>query len=310
MSEGTAPAAPTNGSTAPTTPAPGVAPVSTPKSGEGAVTPSAPTWTPIERELQFNDGTKKKYRFESQEELDRHLYNSAGFDKAQKKALELERKLKAEEAADEEALLRSRGKDPDAYFAKRLEAEIARQYMTAEQRQQADASEKMKALEARNQVLERAMKAEWQKKQDEKQWTERAPLIRDALIAAEVTEVDDDFAADLEWAEKKLQKLGVPWDAKTHVAEALDRRKQGKEAWLGSLKPEAFLSLGKSAIHKLPAEAIYKTLTPEQQKAIGQLQADEFKANNGLSSVPIAPAPKPEKPKEYMTPEQWKNRPR
>lgn len=315
MSDATA-AAPSNGASAPTTPAPGVAsPTPAPKSGEGAVapapakgaetaTPAKPSWNPIRTKLKFGDGQEEEVEIPDEDTLRRRLIAAKGFDRERKKSLELERKVQdfLEQAKDADALLKAAGHDPEKYFREKAEREYRRLQMTEEQRKAEDYQSELQREKAERVKYQTELQQIRQKQAADAEWNRRQPAYIEAMQAAGEHITEDFVMNELFPVALEHEAAGIPWDPKAEVAEALERRKENKEKWLGSLQPEAFLSLGKSALSKLKPEQIRAALPKEVIREIVRIEAEEFKRSRGIQSStppPVSEAPKANEP-EYL----------
>lgn len=285
MSEGNGAA---NGGSAPTTPAPGVSSNPTPKSGEGAVVPKpqgaleSPKFQPIKRKLKFGDGSEEEYEVSSEEELDRMRLGQKLADKANKKALDLERKEKARKEAlakKDYSVLKDLGFDADAFFQEKLQAELRREQMSAEDRAKEDHDNRVKQAEARAQAAERKAAAIEQQIAEEKEWAGLQPrlgasmreagMLDDTHAWEEVARVAQDFLE---------QGLDVP--PEVVIKEAAERDKKKFDERLSKVTREH-------------APSLWAKLPPDVRKAFGYLAAQEhIKAKTNI------PAPTEAVPKQ------------
>lgn len=294
MSEGNGASAGTpsngNGSAAATAPAPGVAPGLSPKSGEGAVVPkeAPPKWQPLKTKLKYGNGEEEEVEIDSEETLQRRLLNAKGFDRANKKALDLERQqaaLKDAISKKDYSKLKDLGFDPEAFFVEKLQSELRREQMSEADRAKEDHEARVKAAETRAQAAERRAQAIEAQVAEEKEWASLHPRLGASMREAGM--LDDTFA----WQEVSSvaqefldQNLDVPPETVVKEAAARDKKKFGER-------------LGKVTREQAPT--IWKQLSPEVRKAFGYMAAQEhIKAKSNI------PAPSEPVPQQVQTEKQ------
>lgn len=283
MSEGNG-AAPSNGSAATQAPAAGVsASTQTPKSGEGAVVPKpqeSPKFQPIKRKLKFGDGQEEEYEVSSEEDLDRMRLGQKLADRANKKALELERRQNAVKEAiakKDYSALKDFGFDADAFFQEKLQAELRREQMTEADRAKEDHEARVKQAEARAQAAERKAAAIEARIAEEKAWADLQPrlgasmreagMIDDTHAWEEVSRVAQDFLD---------HGLDLPPEAVIKEAAARDKKKFDER-------------LGKVTVAN--AEAIYQRFSAEVRRAMGVLAAKDYMKSKTNIPAPSEPVP-------------------
>lgn len=291
------PAAPVSpGSTAPAKPA---APV--------AAAPPAPIEATKPKPFGDWDGTKplklklgdgSEVEFANLDALTRGVATHKWGNSANEKASKLERQIQALEAAagqGDEELMRALKMDPDAYFQKRLEREIARQALTPEQQQAADEKTARSTAEQRAQKAEEQLARHLQEQQEARRWHEMEPklkaafegsdMVRDEASLAEIAEVGRDFA-----------QAGIPLTPEQMVAEAADRQRERFRGRLAKLSADE--------IEKVLPDAIVAELS--KRRVLKWQAARNPGAAPQAAKTPAAPAPKDRG--GYVSPEEARAR--
>jgi hypothetical protein len=292
--------APTNGATSKgTAPASGVStPTPTPKGGEGAVanmpapgqqseTPAKPAFNPIRTKLKFGDGAEEEVEVGDEETLQRRLIAAKGFDKAQKQYLAEQKARQAD--AEKLKALGFDPNNPDAYFQKRLEEEARRHGMTEEQRAIDDAKREAATVKARALATQKQLQAQLAELQDQRAWQELEPRLQSAMTQHGM--IGDTHAMEsIERVAQEFINAGLDVPPEQVVAEAAARDK------------ERF----SNRLVALPSEAIWKQLPEAKRKELMAIGVAEWKAARGVQTSTPAPAqPKPQGPKEYLTPYEY-----
>lgn len=292
MSEGAAVPS-TNGSSAPTAAAPGVASSTpSPKSGEGAVvpqgdagqsngTPAPKAFAPIKTKLRFGDGQEEEVELSDEETLQRRLVAAKGFDRAQKKALELERR----EAQRKEAVarkdftaLKELGFDPEAYFVERLQNELRREQMSDAERAKEDHEARVRQAEQRALAAERKAQMLEQAQAEEREWAQLQPRLGKAMREAGMLE--DTFAWEtVSSVAQEYLNAGIDAPPETVIAEAAARDRARFDERLAKLTPQT-------------APTMWGKFSAEVRKVFGYLAAQEhIKARSNIPA-PTEPLPK------------------
>lgn len=298
----------TNGSSAATAPAPGVStPTPTPKNGEGAVAPAPAKpagWSPIKRELPFNDGRKLAFELRTEEDLDRHLYKSEHFDKTHKERLRLEKEnaelLRLAKESPRE-FLKAAGHDWQQLMKSAIEEELRTAQMTQEQRAVEQARREAQRIKKQEAERYEQLQREHQELLQRHEWAQQEPHWR-AALEKRGRLGDEAYLTLLSQVGVELSELNL---SPEQVATEADER---------------WASMVESYLDKAPVETLLKRLqsrlTPQQlwsllgddtqRKALMSEGLKWHKSLKGTQSATPPPVqPKREEPREYMTPAEW-----
>lgn len=257
------------------------------------VAPVAPVVAPKPAPSPWGDWDGKKplkvkigdedVEFANLDALTRGVATHKWGNKANEKAAQLERQMKALEAAaaeGDEALMRALKVDPDKWYASRLEADIAREKMSAEERAQADAKKATDSAEARAKKAESELAARLQHEQEARRWREMEPRLKAAYESSDMLK-DERSLKEISDIGKLFAKAGLNLTPEQIIAEAADQQRETFHARVKTLSAD-------DAERLLPDTVIAEL----SKRRVQKWQAARNPGAPPPAAKPPAPAPK------------------